>query len=160
MRTMTIEEMETMLTHAGWATICTVRDDGTPYAVEATYFRDGADIGFMINPRGTTATHIKKRPDVLLKLTTSDAAMHHWAGISLFGKAEMVTEKNAMARGWDLLGEAMDTDYSKARDRFCSTPEKSPFLRVTVSESTGRCSARKGASMNWPFLPSKTEAVG
>ena len=151
MRQMDEEEIETLVTKAGWATICTVDGQGAPYAVEATYFRDGDALGFMINPRGTTATHVKARPDVLLKLTASDAAMHHWAGVSLFGKGEMVTDMEAMARGWDTLGAAMDTDYSSARDRFSKTPERSPLLKITVEKRTGRCSARRGEQLVWPF---------
>ena len=151
MRKMNPEEMEKLLTLAGWATICTVNEDGSPYAVEATCFRDGNSIGFMINPRGTTATNIKARPQVLLKYTLSDTPMHNWAGVSLFGVGEMVTDAEAIGKGWDALSVAMNTDYSSAKEKFIKTPEKSPFLKVSFEKMTGRCSARVKEEMTWTF---------
>ncbi|MCG8471017.1 MAG: pyridoxamine 5'-phosphate oxidase family protein [Desulfobacterales bacterium] len=151
MRKMKETEIDLMLQHAGWATICTVNEDGTPYAVEATYFKDNDALGFMINPRGTTAKNIKARPSVLLKLTTSDGPMHNWAGVSLFGMGKMVTEAKAIGRGWDLLSAAMKTDYSAAKEKFIKSPEKSPFLRIAIEKRTGRCSARVNQEINWPY---------
>lgn len=54
MREMTDAEMRALVARARWATICTASPDGEPYAVEATPYREGDEVCFMINPRGGT----------------------------------------------------------------------------------------------------------
>jgi hypothetical protein len=44
MREMTTAEIEFVLAHVKWATICTVAPQGRPYAIEATPYREEYDI--------------------------------------------------------------------------------------------------------------------
>lgn len=140
MRKMTDEEMESFMASASWATICTVTPEGDPYAIEATPFRDGEMIGFMINPKGTTARNVKANPKVLVKFTFASEDLSDWKGVSCFGTGEFVQDADAIRRGWDLLGKVVKTDYSTLAEKFCADPGKSPMFCVTVEKMTGRCS--------------------
>lgn len=139
MRKMTSEEMDNVIHSVKWASICTVKPDGTPYAIEATPFHDDGKIGFMINPRGTTASNLRDNPSVLLKFTLATPDLSDWKGVSCMGKGSFSRDKEAIERGWNLLGEVMNADYSKIGERFGLSPEKSPLFLVVVENITGRC---------------------
>jgi nitroimidazol reductase NimA-like FMN-containing flavoprotein (pyridoxamine 5'-phosphate oxidase superfamily) len=152
MRKMTHEEIHRGLSYGRWATICTVSAQSTPYAVEATYFTFEDGIGFMINPRGTTARNLCENPNVLIKVTLADSALDCWAGISCFGRGEFETNREAIRDGWAMLGQVMRQDYSKAAQRFCSKETASPFLRVNIKKLTGRCSAAPGQALSFAAM--------
>lgn len=141
MRKMTISEIVHGLEMSNWATICTVTPHNTPYAVEATYFYTGDEMGFMINPNGTTARNLSGNPDVQLKVTLADPTLEQWAGISCFGSAFFETDTTAIRDGWKRLGIVMNADYGRVAEKFCRQGRPSPFLRVPIDRMTGRCSA-------------------
>lgn len=114
--------------------------DGLPYAIEATYFIDGKYIGFMINPRGRTMQNLKQNPNLLLKVTQASEDLSKWSGVSLFGTGQNITVLSEIQKGWELLGQVMDTDYTKVADKFNNTEQRSPYLRCIISQFTGRCS--------------------
>lgn len=140
MRKMTKSEINKLVENFNWATICTVGPDGMPYAIEATYFIDGENIGFMINPRGTTIQNLVHNSNLLLKITQTSEDLSKWAGVSLFGQGQNVTEPSEIKKGWDLLGKVMNTDYSSAAEKFSVSNRKSPYIYCRISQSTGRCS--------------------
>jgi nitroimidazol reductase NimA-like FMN-containing flavoprotein (pyridoxamine 5'-phosphate oxidase superfamily) len=146
MREMTATEMENVLASANWATICTVSPDGTPYAIEATPFRDGGDICFMINPRGGVHRNLAKNPAVLLKFTRAGRDLSGWAGVSCMGTGRFDGNPEAIRRGFDTLGRIMKADYAEAARKHSRDPERSPLLRVSVRETTGRCSGTPKAT--------------
>ncbi len=139
MRKMTEVEINDLVQNSNWATICTVSPEGLPYAVEATYFMDGDCIGFMINPRGRTMQNLKQNPNLLLKITQASGDLSKWAGISLFGTGQNITDPIEIQKGWELLSEVMNTDYSKISEKFIGTGKLSPYLRCKISQNTGRC---------------------
>jgi len=59
MRAMTPAEIMQVIERVRWAVICTVCPDSSPYAIEATPYRDAEDLCFMINPRGTTRRNLR-----------------------------------------------------------------------------------------------------
>ena len=136
-----------------WATICTVGEDISPYAIEASYFLDDSGrVCFMINPRGTTMTNISQRARVVVKITFTGPGVHPWAGVSCFGTACMETDREVMVRGWDLLGHAMGADYSAAAKKFSAPEKPSPMLAVTPERWTGQCSHKQGESMDFSLF--------
>jgi nitroimidazol reductase NimA-like FMN-containing flavoprotein (pyridoxamine 5'-phosphate oxidase superfamily) len=151
MREMTPEEIRFVLARARWASICTVSPDQKPYAVEATPYREAGDICFMINPRGRTGYHLKHNPSVLLKVTLTNRGLSWWAGVSCFGRGRFDADPDAIRRGFERLGRIMGADYAAAGDKHAARPGRSPLLRVTVAQTTGRCSARSGdpLAVNW-----------
>lgn len=169
MREMTDAEMRAMVARARWATICTASPDGEPYAVEATPYREGDEVCFMINPRGGTWRNLYPMGAdaghgpgldatagagshsgggrVLLKFTLTNRALTWWAGVSCYGTGWFDTDPQAIRRGFRLLGEVMGSDYSGAGERFAAAPDRSPLLRVRVERMTGRCSAAEGDAL-------------
>lgn len=150
MRKMTPTEMQEMIGLCNWATICTVTPGGAPYAIEATPFDMDGDVGFMINPRGTTYKNLLVNTGTLLKYTYAEPDLSVWAGVSCHGQGRFVTDPDLIRRGWKLLGDVMGADMSDAADRFCAKPERSPMLLVRILEITGRCNARVGIPMVFP----------
>jgi nitroimidazol reductase NimA-like FMN-containing flavoprotein (pyridoxamine 5'-phosphate oxidase superfamily) len=140
MREMSENEIKEMVQKSKWASICTVTPNGKPYAVEATYFLDGEDLCFMINPRGTTMNNIQANPEVLLKITMVNKSLSCWYGISLFAKAGRESRPEKIIEGWELLGRVMNSDYSKAAKKFSNPDVLSPFLRCKICRITGRAS--------------------
>lgn len=166
MREMTDAEMHTLVARARWATICTASPDGEPYAVEATPYREGDEVCFMINPRGGTWRNLYSMGHdagreaeqygvrdhsgggrVLLKFTLTNRALTWWAGVSCHGTGRFDTDPEAIRRGFRLLGEVMASDYSGAGERFAATPDNSPLLRVRVERMTGRCSVTESETL-------------
>lgn len=144
MRAMTDTEIQAVLDQARWGTICTVSPDHTPYAVEATPYWDGGDICFMINPRGLTRRNLEQNPNVLVKLTLTGPNLDWWAGVSCMGTGRFDHSPREILKGFGLLGKVMNTDYSRAGQKFAKTPDRSPLLRITIHGRTGRCSAKPG----------------
>lgn len=140
MRKMTESEIDDVIKSSNWATICTVTPEGMPYAVEATFFIDGQYLGFMINPRGTTMKNLAQNPNLLLKITQTNDDLSKWAGVSLFGTGENITDPVEMKKGWELLGKVMKTDYSKVAEKFTQAERPSPYLRCQITKRTGRSS--------------------
>jgi nitroimidazol reductase NimA-like FMN-containing flavoprotein (pyridoxamine 5'-phosphate oxidase superfamily) len=141
MRKLRPEEIENFVQKSNWATIVTASPDGKPYAIEATYFIINNDtVGFMINPRGQTFINLAVNPQLLLKITIANKDLSYWAGVSLFGTGQKITEPEEIEHGWHLLGKIMKTDYSKALEKFKNAGAGSPFLRCLITERTGRCS--------------------
>lgn len=140
---MSEDEMGEVIRNCKWATICTVCEDGSPYAIEATPFHMDGCHCFMINPRGGTWKNLRHNKRVLLKYTLASEDLGTWAGVSCQGVGEFVTGEEEMREGWRLLGEVMGADYSKAADTFARCKDRSPFFRVRVQDITGRCSAAK-----------------
>ena len=147
---MTPEEMQGVIQRCNWATICTVDEQGLPYAVEATPFQMGEYICFMINPRGGTWKNLQGNANVLLKYTLASPDLDFWAGVSCRGTGEFLIDAPTLREGWRLLGEVMRTDYSKAAETFARCTERSPLFRVRVAETTGRCNAAKNAPLEFP----------
>ncbi len=152
MREMTAEEIRNMIKNKPWATICTVCNGQEPYAVEATPFLLADDqIGFMINPRGTTRKNLLANPQVLIKYTYSSPDLKDWAGVSCFGRGEFCEDKETIANGWKILGKIMNEDYSKAAERFAKEKMSSPLFIAHISRTTGRCSAKVREEMIFPW---------
>ena len=150
MRAMTAEETGAVISRCKWATICTVSEDGEPYAIEATPFVMDGRHCFMINPRGGTWKNLRRNNRVLLKYTLASPALDFWAGVSCRGAGEFVLDGAALREGWRLLGEVMGADYSEAARRFERCTDRTPLFCVTVEETTGRCSAPKDAPLDLP----------
>lgn len=53
----------------------------------------------------------------------------------------MESSPERIRQDWELLGEVMNADYSKAAKKFAQISEKSPLLSVGFQELTRRCSA-------------------
>lgn len=140
MRKMTEKELNDLVQNSNWASICTVTPEGLPYAIEATYFIDGQYIGFMINPRGRTMQNLRQNPNLLLKITQASGNLSKWAGVSLFGTGQNITDPIEIQKGWELLGEVMNTDYTAAAEKFTGSAKQTPYLRCVISRCTGRCS--------------------
>ncbi|MFP4030923.1 MAG: pyridoxamine 5'-phosphate oxidase family protein [Desulfococcaceae bacterium] len=140
MREMTPREMEMVLERARWATICTVTPEGRPHAIEATPFRDMGDICFMINPAGKTRRNVATNPSILLKYTLANRDLSWWAGVSCQGFGRFDENPASIRRGFARLGQIMGADYAAAGIKHSADGERSPMLRVTFREITGRCS--------------------
>ena len=147
MRVMTTQEMQIVVQKCKWATICTVDPQGRPYAVEATPYLDGQDTCFLINPRGGTWRSLQHSDYVLLKYTLTSRDLHWWAGVSGHGLGRFDPDPVAIKRGFDLLGAVMQADYSKAGDYHAGRTGRSPLLRISVREYTGRYSAGADAAL-------------
>ena len=152
MRKMTKEEIDQAIKHGKWATICSVTPEKNPYAIEATYFLNEENIGFMINPKGTTAANVSINPRVLVKITFTNKNLSRWAGISCFGTGSFIKNKEEILQGWKKLGDIMQTDYSRVAKMFCINPGRSPFFSVQVDRMTGRCSAKPGKSFDFKMV--------
>lgn len=142
MRSMTSTEIQSMVDRVRWSTICTVSPDGRPHAIEATPFRDMADICFMINPAGQTRRNVASNPAVLLKFTLADWDLSGWAGVSLEGEGRFDENPVSIRRGFARLGKIMGGDYTSAGIAHSRKGGSSPMLRVTVREMSGRCGGR------------------
>jgi hypothetical protein len=141
MRKLKEQEIGKIVQKSNWATICTASLDGKVYAIEATYFIiDDNTVGFMINPKGQTMKNVAVNPELLLKITVANKNLSYWAGVSLFGTGQKITEPQEIERGWNLLGKIMKTDYSKSLEKFKNAGANSPFLLCRIIERTGRCS--------------------
>ena len=152
MRKMTQEEINQALKQGKWATICSVTPEKNPYAIEATYFLYEENIGFMINPKGTTAANVSVNPGVLVKITFTNKNLSRWAGISCFGTGSFIKKKEEILQGWEKLGAIMQIDYSRIAKKFCTNPGRSPFFRIQVDSMTGRCSAKPSESFDFKMV--------
>ncbi len=152
MRVMKNEEMHQLINLCRWATICSVDPDCTPYAIEATPFHDGGDICFMINPRGRTWKNIQSNPKILLKFTMASPQLSWWAGVSCHGKGMFDTDPENIRRGWELLGQVMNQDYTRFAEKFSSRPARSTLFRVKIMSVTGRCSAPVGEPLDFKAM--------
>jgi len=147
MREMTAEEILHVMNRAKWGTICTVSPENTPYAIEATPYRDSGDICFMINPRGETSRNLRHNPNVLIKLTLANRDLSFWAGVSCTGTAAFDSDVEAIVRGFRLLGKVVGVDFASVGERHVRNPARSPLLRVSIRKRTGRCSAMPGETL-------------
>lgn len=145
---MTSEEINLVLKQVKWATICTVSPENRPYAIEATPYLEGGDICFMINPRGKTWKNLQINPGVLIKATLADSFLAWWAGVSFAGTGHFDSDREAIQRGFQLLGKVIGSDYSAAGRKHAENAERSPLLRVRIREKTGRCSLAKNESLD------------
>lgn len=84
--------------------------------------------------------NLKQNPNLLLKVTQASEDLSKWSGVSLFGTGQNITVLSEIQKGWELLGQVMDTDYTKVADKFNNTEQRSPYLRCIISQFTGRCS--------------------
>lgn len=151
MRAMTEPEMEEVIQGAKWVTICTVDSNGSPYAVEATPFvLDDGRICCMINPRGGTWRNLQHSNKVLLKYTITTPELSPWIGVSCFGTGAFEQNTYMIREGWEKLGKIMNQDYSTAANSFCKIPQRTPLFTVTVTEKTGRCSAKADENLAIP----------
>lgn len=150
MRRMTREEILFALNHGNWASICTVDLYNRPFAIEATYFLPAKDrIGFMINPRGTTLKNIRNNPNVFIKITYASNDLSCWLGASFWGIGKVETDRDEMKLGWAKLEKVMDTDYSRAIEKFSNPDKASPFLEIQVEQMTGQCSCGKNEDIDY-----------
>ncbi|MDR2443588.1 MAG: hypothetical protein LBE31_08725 [Deltaproteobacteria bacterium] len=140
-------EIDKAVSSLKWASIMTVREDGRPYAIEATPFMMDGQICFMINPNGTTKKNLDHADKVLLKFTATSKDLDHWLGVSCQGTGKFIRDSKTIGEGWALLGKVMGADYTKAAEKFMATPERSPMLAVSITEKTGRCSASAGQAL-------------
>ena len=147
---MTPGEMRLVISRCNWATICSVGEDSSPYAIEATPFFMGSAHCFMINPRGGTWKNLRGNPQVLLKYTLATGDLSVWAGVSCRGAGEFVQDENALREGWGLLGKVLGADYSQAAEKFAHCTDRSPLFRVPAPTMTGRCSAAKNEALVLP----------
>jgi len=147
MRRMTSKEIDLVLKQVKWATICTISPENLPYAIEATPYLENSDICFMVNPRGQTWKNLQINPSILIKATLADSFLAWWAGVSFAGAGHFDSNREAIQRGFQLLGKVTGSDYSAAGRKHAENAERSPLLRVSIREKTGRCSLAKNESL-------------
>ncbi|MCX8069384.1 MAG: pyridoxamine 5'-phosphate oxidase family protein [Thermodesulfovibrionales bacterium] len=140
MKKMKASEIREFLKTHTWATLCTVSAEGSPYAIEFSYFLLDGYICGLIKSTGTTARNIATNPNVCLKVCRSDDACKQFTAVSLFGKAEFVHDTEAVLKGWDLLERRLKLQpgtYAKFKERFIKKKNKYPMFRMKPEKMTG-----------------------
>jgi len=135
------EEMRLLLERRKWGTLCTVCDDGTPHAIEFTYFLMDGNICGLINPNGRSWCNVQRDPRVLFKICNTDDLCERFAAISCFGVGEFVDDRTAISKAWDELEKQLQVSpgtYAKHKARFSDPALKSPLFQLKVERMTGR----------------------
>lgn len=140
MRKMKASEIKDFLNTHTWATLCTVSAEGTPYAVEFSYFLLDGYVCGLIKPNGTTAKNIASNPNVCLKICRTDESCKRFTAVSLFGRGEFVHDEQGIIKGWDLLEERLKLPkgtYARFKERFIKKKNKYPMFRMKPEKMTG-----------------------
>lgn len=135
------EDMLALIERRKWGTLCTVSDDGTPYAIEFSYFLIDGDICGMINPHGTTSRNIERDQRVLFKICESDDNCRAYQAVSVYGTAEYVQDRAVVSQAWDELERQLGLEagtYGKFKAKFSDPALKSPLFRLRADRLTGR----------------------
>lgn len=138
---LTQDDIKALIERHTWGTIVTVNDDGTPYAIECTFFLINGDICSLINPHGTTARNIARDNRVLFKVCESDALSRQYQAASYYGKAEYVQDKDVLSNAWDVLEQRLNLEpgtYGVHKAKFVDPTKKSPLFRLKIEKITGR----------------------
>jgi nitroimidazol reductase NimA-like FMN-containing flavoprotein (pyridoxamine 5'-phosphate oxidase superfamily) len=135
------EDMIALIERRKWGTLCSVCDDGTPYAIECTYFLMNGDICALINPRGKSSWNIARDPRVMFKICESDDLCERFQAISCFGIGEFVSDRNEISKAWDELEKRTGLQpgsYEKHKARFADPSVSSPLFKLKIEQMTGR----------------------
>ncbi len=146
MRKMTKKEMTDLVHEHNLATLCTVDQEGSPYAVEFNYFILGRDVCGLIKPSGKTGTNIKANNLVCLKICRTDEACRAYRAVSCFGTGAFVQDPEMVLRGWDLLEERLKLPrgtYAPYKEKFKRKRKKYPLFRMHIETMTGITSLSK-----------------
>ncbi len=146
MRIMNEKEMLDLLNTHTWATLCTVDEEGNPYAIEFNYFLMDGYICGLIKPNGMTAKNIANNPNVCIKICRTDDSCREFMAVSVFGKAEFVQDIEGVLKGWDLLEQRLKLPkgtYAKYKDKFLKKKNKYPLFRVKPEKMTGITSLKE-----------------
>jgi nitroimidazol reductase NimA-like FMN-containing flavoprotein (pyridoxamine 5'-phosphate oxidase superfamily) len=147
MRKMTKQEMTDLVQEHNLATLCTVDEDGSPYAVEFNYFLLGGDVCGLLKPRGNTARNIAGNARVCVKICRTDDACRAYRAVSCFGTGAFVQDPEMVLRGWDLLEERLKLPkgtYAPFKEKFERKRNKYPLFRMRIERMTGVTSLKKG----------------
>ncbi len=141
MRKMTDEEIQKLLTDVTWGTLCGVKPNGEPYAVEFTCFEDGDDLCGLINPKGEMSSCIRHQPRVCLKVCESSRISTGFRAASFFGTAAYVepTDASDMLRTWEVLETRMKAPglFDVAKEKYSKPGNFLPVLRIKVDRRSG-----------------------
>ena len=85
--------------------------------------------------------NLKQNPNLLLKITQASGDLSKWAGVSLFGTGQNITDPIEIQKGWELLAKIMNTDYTQVAEKFQNPNMPSPYLCCEITQQTGRCSS-------------------
>ena len=86
------QEIVAILDDANDLTIATVREDGYPQATTVSYVNDGLTIYFGCAAKSQKAQNIARRAKVSLAVNLPYASWKEIRGLSIGGKAELVTD--------------------------------------------------------------------
>jgi len=86
------QEIVAILEEANDLTIATVREDGDPQATTVSYVNDGLTIYFGFAAQCQKAKNIARNPKVSLTVNLPYASWKGIRGLSIGGKAELVTD--------------------------------------------------------------------
>jgi len=143
---MKVSEIKEFIQGHTWATLCTVSEEGTPYAIEFSYFLLDGNICGLIKTSGITARNIANAPNVCLKMCRTDDSCREFTAVSVFGRGEFVHDEEAVLKGWDLLEQRLrlpSGTYSKFKERFMNKKKKYPIFRVKPEKMTGITTIKK-----------------
>jgi nitroimidazol reductase NimA-like FMN-containing flavoprotein (pyridoxamine 5'-phosphate oxidase superfamily) len=149
MQEMSNEEIRSFVEEWTWGTIIAVNGD-EPYAIEVSYGSDGKHIYCGSRPDGIMAKCIKANPNVIFKICDADKHYPTWRAVSVFGKAERLTNKEDILYGMRAIAKRViytakktvrsEEDFEKIGEMLASKPEASSAIRIPIEKFSGRLS--------------------
>ena len=99
MRKMKSAETENFIKEFGWATLCMAEKDGSPYAIEFSYFLDNNDICGLVHSTGRASRVLTENNRICLKICDSDRHCENFTAVSCFGTAsfERLSDRKKIA---------------------------------------------------------------
>ena len=141
MRKMKPAEIKNFIKEFGCATLCMAEKDGSPYAIEYSYFPDNNDICGLVHSTGRASRVLTENNRVCLKICDSDRHCENFTAISCFGTAsfERLSDKKKIAWAWDAMERQLGAQgkYDAHKQKYLEGKKTLPLLRIKVLEMTG-----------------------
>ena len=147
MKIMSDEEIRDFIEEWTWGTIIAV-DGDKPYAIEVSYGSDGKHIYCGSRPGGIMASCIKANPNVIFKICDADKYYPTWRAVSVFGKAERLTNRKDILYGMRTIAKRViytakkttrsEEEFEKIGEMLASNPEASTAIRIPIDKFSGR----------------------
>jgi nitroimidazol reductase NimA-like FMN-containing flavoprotein (pyridoxamine 5'-phosphate oxidase superfamily) len=134
------EQMKDLMKRCSWGTLATVSKDGSPYAIEFSYFMMDGKICALINPNGTTAKNLENNPRACFKVCLCDNLCKKFEAISCFGEGSFEQDRGKICLAWNLLEQRLGLPsgtYSKFKKKYSDPDKSSPLLTISVDRMTG-----------------------
>lgn len=137
------EETALILKSASSGVLAVAGDDGYPYAVPLSYVYDGEYIYFHCAVTGHKIDAIRQNPKVSFCVIAKDDILPEkfttqFASVIVFGKAEILTDKEEKIAALRLLAEKYSPGADGAEREISGSLDRTGVVKIVVEHMTGK----------------------